>query len=82
MVGICGGIPVGSDDQVLLGDVVISDKIVEYDLGKQLVGFDVSSVINKLKTQQEKKWMQENIFRCLQDLQRSLGDSAAYPGRK
>ncbi|KAK4221448.1 nucleoside phosphorylase domain-containing protein, partial [Podospora fimiseda] len=38
MVGICGGIPVGSDDQVLLGDVVISDKIVEYDLGKQLVG--------------------------------------------
>ncbi|KAK4220439.1 hypothetical protein QBC38DRAFT_494386 [Podospora fimiseda] len=27
MVGICGSTPVGYDDQVLLGDVVISDKI-------------------------------------------------------
>ncbi|KAK4223175.1 nucleoside phosphorylase domain-containing protein [Podospora fimiseda] len=72
LVGICGGIPAGSDDQVLLGDVVISDKIVEYDLGKQLV----------VKNPTRKKLMQENIFRGLQDLQQSLGDSAAYPGRK
>jgi nucleoside phosphorylase len=37
LVGVCGGVPYGTDRQeVLLGDVVISDGIVEYDFGRKL----------------------------------------------
>ena len=37
LVGICGGVPrPGSDaDEILLGDVVISKAVVQYDFGKQ-----------------------------------------------
>jgi nucleoside phosphorylase len=38
LVGICGGVPKkgkGEDDEVLLGDVVISKTIVQYDLGRR-----------------------------------------------
>ncbi|KAK6497724.1 hypothetical protein TWF481_012127 [Arthrobotrys musiformis] len=34
LVGVCGGVPT-SKQEVLLGDVVISDEIVQYDFGKQ-----------------------------------------------
>jgi nucleoside phosphorylase len=37
VVGICGGVPNGTDDkEILLGDVVISTGLVEYDFGRQL----------------------------------------------
>ncbi|KAF7558138.1 hypothetical protein G7Z17_g6 [Cylindrodendrum hubeiense] len=44
LAGICGGVPSGTTDQKpLLGDVVISNSIVEYDLGKQYSdGFETS----------------------------------------
>lgn len=37
VVGICGGVPLGKDDEkeVLLGDVVISTALVQFDLGRQ-----------------------------------------------
>ncbi|KFA68364.1 hypothetical protein S40285_02478 [Stachybotrys chlorohalonatus IBT 40285] len=36
VVGICGGVPFGPDSsERILGDVVISDGIVQYDLGRQ-----------------------------------------------
>ncbi|KAH6885430.1 nucleoside phosphorylase domain-containing protein [Thelonectria olida] len=37
LVGVCGGVPrLGSDDdEILLGDVIISKTIVQYDLGRQ-----------------------------------------------
>ncbi|PTB80571.1 purine and uridine phosphorylase [Trichoderma longibrachiatum ATCC 18648] len=37
VVGICGGVPLGRDDEkeVLLGDVVISTALVQIDLGRQ-----------------------------------------------
>ncbi|KAL7820890.1 hypothetical protein V8C26DRAFT_426799 [Trichoderma gracile] len=37
VVGICGGVPFGRDDEkeVLLGDVVISTALVQFDLGRQ-----------------------------------------------
>jgi nucleoside phosphorylase len=38
LVGICGGAPFGGQlrEDILLGDVVISEGLVQYDLGKQL----------------------------------------------
>ncbi|KAL4786562.1 nucleoside phosphorylase domain-containing protein [Aspergillus varians] len=39
VVGICGGLPSGLDDcQMFLGDVVISDSLVEYHFGSQYLG--------------------------------------------
>ncbi len=35
LVGICGGMPWAGDHEVLLGDVVISKSVVQYDLGRQ-----------------------------------------------
>jgi nucleoside phosphorylase len=38
VVGICGGVPNGTDDEkeVLLGDVILSTGIVQYDFGRKL----------------------------------------------
>ena len=38
VVGICGGVPDGTDDgkEILLGDVIISNGLVQYDFGRQL----------------------------------------------
>ncbi|KAL5044663.1 hypothetical protein BDW71DRAFT_96725 [Aspergillus fruticulosus] len=38
VVGICGGAPSIGGDQIYLGDVVISDSVLEYDYGKQYPG--------------------------------------------
>ena len=36
LVGICGGVPrTGSGDEILLGDVIISRTVVQYDFGRQ-----------------------------------------------
>lgn len=37
IVGVCGGVPIGNDDEeILLGDVIISTGIIQYDFGRQL----------------------------------------------
>ena len=37
VVGICGGVPIGTDgEEILPGDVIISTGIVQYDFGRQL----------------------------------------------
>ncbi|KAL6825940.1 nucleoside phosphorylase domain-containing protein [Trichoderma sp. SZMC 28015] len=46
LVGICGGVPRFADDDVFLGDVVISKAIVQYDFGRQYPdGFAVKNTI-------------------------------------
>jgi nucleoside phosphorylase len=35
LVGICGGVPKTGNTEILLGDVIISDSVVEYDHGRQ-----------------------------------------------
>ncbi|KAJ0426159.1 hypothetical protein BJY00DRAFT_127026 [Aspergillus carlsbadensis] len=36
IVGVCGGVPEGNHGNIFLGDVVISDKIANYDYGRRL----------------------------------------------
>lgn len=39
LVGVCGGVPGGGDrDEIVLGDVIISDGVVEYDFGRRFPG--------------------------------------------
>ncbi|KAL7921495.1 purine and uridine phosphorylase [Trichoderma austrokoningii] len=35
LVGVCGGVPRVADEDVFLGDVVVSKAVVQYDLGRQ-----------------------------------------------
>ena len=36
LVGICGGVPHHGQDEISLGDVVISKRIVQYDFGRNI----------------------------------------------
>ncbi|KAK4085560.1 uncharacterized protein Triagg1_550 [Trichoderma aggressivum f. europaeum] len=46
LVGICGGVPRIGDDDVFLGDVVVSKAIVQYDFGRQYPGaFEIKNTI-------------------------------------
>ncbi len=36
LVGICGGVPFAGDTEIMLGDVVISSSLVQYDLGDSI----------------------------------------------
>lgn len=39
LVGVCGGVPNGGDgEEIILGDVIISDGVVEYDFGRRFPG--------------------------------------------
>lgn len=49
VVSICGGVPSGTDDEreILLGDVIISEGLVQYDFGRQLPdGFVRKNTLN------------------------------------
>ncbi|KAJ3454680.1 hypothetical protein MRS44_013280 [Fusarium solani] len=35
LVGVCGGMPRGRDGEILLGDVVISKTVIQYDFGRK-----------------------------------------------
>jgi nucleoside phosphorylase/tetratricopeptide (TPR) repeat protein len=35
LLGVCGGVPRSGNDEILLGDVVISNAVVQYDFGRQ-----------------------------------------------
>jgi nucleoside phosphorylase len=46
LVGICGGVPQIGDDDVYLGDVVVSKAIVQYDFGRQYPGrFEIKNTV-------------------------------------
>lgn len=98
VVGICGGAPYGLDQQeILLGDVVISRALVQYDLGRQHPGgfkrkTDIQSVLGRpspeiraiqarLDTNRHKQRMQQNLAGYLQDIQRKV-PGTTYPGRE
>ncbi|KAI1294320.1 purine and uridine phosphorylase [Xylaria venustula] len=99
VVGICGGVPSGKspkDEEVLLGDVVISDGIIQYDFGRQFPhGFirkghfqdslprpspSIRAFLAMLQAKRTQKHLQENTIRYLNDLQRTLDIIATYPG--
>ncbi|KAF3805703.1 hypothetical protein GCG54_00005065 [Colletotrichum gloeosporioides] len=91
LVGICGGVPeIGTDKELLLGDVVISKSIVQYDLGKQqpsnfvIKGTiedslgrpheSVRSVTAVLETDRGREKLQQRTAEILQSIQEKAGD--------
>ncbi|KAK6500265.1 hypothetical protein TWF481_010610 [Arthrobotrys musiformis] len=97
-VGICGGVPFEpqSKEAILLGDVIISEGIVQYDLWKRYPDNKFTqkdtrdnllrpspktrAALAELKTQQGRDWLQNKTSKYLGVLQPKLGGAVIYPG--
>jgi nucleoside phosphorylase len=97
VVGICGGIPFPSErTEIILGDVIISDSVVEYDFGRQYPdGFrrkggvketlgrpnrDIRTFLSGLKTRRMHNQLQDKLLKYLQDIQKHGDGKWQYPG--
>ncbi len=85
LVGICGAIPRIGDDEVLLGDVVISKSLIQYDFGRQYqdkfvpkktvedslwrANKDIRSLVSNLETELGRERLQTKAAKYLSDLQ-------------
>ncbi|KAL4744430.1 hypothetical protein BDW72DRAFT_209020 [Aspergillus terricola var. indicus] len=91
VVGICGGAPYPvSGGEVFLGDVIISDSVVQYDFGRQYPGgFEkklgvrdtlgrpnraIRSILASLQARRSHKDLQDKLLQHLQAIQKSLSD--------
>ncbi|KAL6357030.1 hypothetical protein LRP88_10647 [Fusarium phalaenopsidis] len=97
LVGVCGAVPFipGTDDRVNLGDVIVSDGVVQYDFGRQLPerferkdtlleslgrpNPEIRSTLNKLKGIRGMRGMKRNMARYLRDLGEERGLEARHP---
>jgi len=91
VVGICGGVPHGTDDEeeILLGDVIISDGLIEYDFGRKLPNkfirkdtlqdslarpnTEIRALLAKLKGNRGRMRLRDNASHHLMDLEQNLG---------
>ncbi|KAM0513537.1 hypothetical protein ACHAPE_007801 [Trichoderma viride] len=88
LVGVCGGVPsTGQDDEILLGDVVISKTVVQYSLGRQYpsafvakdtVGDNlgrpskaIRTLITSFETERGRRRLRQKAGQYLKDLQRA-----------
>src|SRR5438045_3824672 len=97
VVGICGGVPYGPqhEEEIFLGDVIISQSLIQYDLGRQYPDvferkntledslgrppLEIRSILAKLTTDYHRGRMQDSANHFLRELQRKLR-RATYPG--
>jgi nucleoside phosphorylase len=97
VVGICGGIPFPSDGtEIILGDVIISDSVFEYDFGRQYPdGFqrksdiketlgqpnqEIRSFLNGIRTRRMRVKVQNQISDHLKYVEDLEGSEWNYPG--
>ncbi|PYH67515.1 kinesin light chain [Aspergillus vadensis CBS 113365] len=88
VVGICGGVPtVSKSENIFLGDVVISDSLVLYNLGRQYPGSferkaevqealgrpnpEIRSLLNALRSTHSHNELESQIMQNVQELQKS-----------
>lgn len=100
VVGVCGVAPFvySSKDEIVLGDVIISDSVVQYDLGRRLperfvrkdtlsdsLGrppAEIRSLLAKLKGIRHQKELKGQMASYLGELQKEPKLKAEYPGIK
>ncbi|KAI7970683.1 hypothetical protein EIK77_003083 [Talaromyces pinophilus] len=97
LVGICGGIPYAPDGtEIILGDIIIGDSVIEYDFGRQYPhGFErksgvketlgspnqeIQSFLNRLRTRRMREQLQRHTAQYLQILQEMEDSEWRYPG--
>ncbi|PNP41480.1 hypothetical protein TGAMA5MH_06581 [Trichoderma gamsii] len=87
LVGVCGGVPSTGQDEILLGDVVISKTVVQYSLGRQYPGAFVAkdtvgdnlgrpskairTLITSFETERGRRRLRQKAGQYLKDLQRA-----------
>ena len=97
VVGICGAVPTCAEtkEDVVLGDVIISTAVIQYDFGRQYPsGFrrkrsvedslgranpEIRAMIAKMKTRPNLKKMKDQLKKYLKELQTEVFQ-AKYPG--
>ncbi|KXX76602.1 Kinesin light chain 2 [Madurella mycetomatis] len=95
LVGICGGIPMAGNTEILLGDVVISSSIVQYDFGRQYPdnfsrkdtaqdslngpNKEIKGLLTVFGTDYGRGWLQEKATAFLRDVQ-GRSSKYQYPG--
>ncbi|KAL4788950.1 nucleoside phosphorylase domain-containing protein [Aspergillus venezuelensis] len=85
VVGICGGAPPPPKyDEIFLGDVIISDSVVEYDSGRQYPGgFErktgVKDTLNRPGQENTRRELQDQTRQYLHSLQQT-GTKWCHPG--
>nr|RBQ96747.1 hypothetical protein FVER53263_13503 [Fusarium verticillioides] len=97
VVGICGVVPFSpTKDEIILGDVIISDGIIQYDFGRQLPhrlvheetlldvlgrpNPEIRGVLAKLKVPRYRRQLSAKIKNFLDDLRQDPELHAEYPG--
>ncbi|CAH0058102.1 unnamed protein product [Clonostachys solani] len=81
VIGICGAVPKNGDEDIMLGDVIIGEKVVQHDFGRRYgdkfyrkshhlgkANKDVSSITGKYKTPRSKKNVENHAAEILKDL--------------
>jgi nucleoside phosphorylase len=97
VVGVCGVVPFSlSAEERVLGDVIISDGVIQYDFGRQYPeGFsrkdtlldslgrpntEIRSLMSKLRGFRHKKKLQDRMVYYLAEIQKEPALYADYPG--
>ncbi|KAF6829743.1 kinesin light chain [Colletotrichum musicola] len=97
VVGVCGVVPFDHEGrEIVLGDVIVSDAVVQYDLGRRLTErFErkdtlldslgrpnpgIRGLLAKLRGLRGRKALQASMTRSLELLQREPELEAMYPG--
>lgn len=96
IVGICGAVPIPSpNNPIILGDVIISNSVIEFDFGRQYPDHferksgtkdtlgrpnsDIRALLNKLEVRHVREKLGEKILQNLANLREKI-DTARYPG--
>ncbi|XHG06576.1 hypothetical protein AWENTII_009765 [Aspergillus wentii] len=100
VVGICGGVPFpsGGKAEIFLGDIIVSDSVIQYDFGRQYPdGFqrkadvketlgrpirEIRTLLSALQTRRTRKEFQGRIAQHLKTLEAEAGMEYGYPGAK
>lgn len=94
VVGICGGVPYKKGHaEIILGDIVVSDGIVQHDFGRRVPGaflrktsvtdelgrpnVAIRGFLSKIKTTMAGKRVGSNVEKYLRVINQTLGDDAA-----
>ncbi|KAM0345453.1 hypothetical protein ACHAPU_006380 [Fusarium lateritium] len=89
IVGICGVSPLNKRDEIIMGDVAVSEAVVEYDFGRQfpdrfvrkttLMGslgrpnLEIRSLVAKLKGLKARSQLNRQLLLCLPAIYKGLG---------
>ncbi|KAI9148693.1 Kinesin light chain [Paramyrothecium foliicola] len=98
IVGVCGAVPIISDNntEIILGDVIMSSGVVQYDFGRRLPehfvrkdtlldslgrpNMEIRALLGKLAGRRGRKLLNEKITCHLVELQKEADLQAQYPG--